>query len=101
VYKLKIDQSFCTRYHAIRKTRHRQRYYQLIEEPWPANQLPRAWETEAQFAFLREQGCDEMQGYLFSKPILAKQFEALLRQDLAPDAMAKPPLPDVSYLNHI
>jgi len=28
--------------------------------------MPKVWETEGQLAFLREQGCDEMQGYLFS-----------------------------------
>jgi diguanylate cyclase (GGDEF)-like protein/PAS domain S-box-containing protein len=35
-------------------------------------------ETEAQRAHLREGGCDEMQGYLFSKPLPAEQFLALL-----------------------
>jgi len=28
-------------------------------------------ETEAQMSFLREHGCDEIQGYYFSKPITA------------------------------
>jgi diguanylate cyclase (GGDEF)-like protein/PAS domain S-box-containing protein len=31
-------------------------------------------ETEAQFAFLKEHGCDEVQGYLFSPPVPALQF---------------------------
>jgi diguanylate cyclase (GGDEF)-like protein/PAS domain S-box-containing protein len=35
-------------------------------------------ETEGQFNFLREQGCDEVQGYLFSKPIPASEIDALL-----------------------
>jgi diguanylate cyclase (GGDEF)-like protein len=35
-------------------------------------------ETEAQVAFLRENQCDEMQGYLFSKPIPATGIAALL-----------------------
>ncbi|MGN6393226.1 MAG: putative bifunctional diguanylate cyclase/phosphodiesterase [Gemmatimonadales bacterium] len=35
-------------------------------------------ETEAQRAVLREQGCDAMQGYLFSRPVPAEQFEAFL-----------------------
>jgi diguanylate cyclase (GGDEF)-like protein/PAS domain S-box-containing protein len=36
-------------------------------------------ETAAQKAFLREHGCDQMQGYFFSKPVLAEEFAALLR----------------------
>ncbi len=35
-------------------------------------------ETEAQAAFLREQGCDELQGYLFSRPIPPEEFERFL-----------------------
>ena len=37
-------------------------------------------ETEEQDAFLREQACDEMQGYYFSKPIAPGQFAELLRK---------------------
>jgi diguanylate cyclase (GGDEF)-like protein/PAS domain S-box-containing protein len=36
-------------------------------------------ETVAQLAFLRESGCDEVQGYLFGKPMPAADFEATLR----------------------
>ena len=36
-------------------------------------------ETQAQLNFLRDQGCDEMQGYFFSPPVPAAEFEALLR----------------------
>ncbi len=35
-------------------------------------------ETEAQADFLREQLCEELQGYLFSKPLPAADFERLL-----------------------
>jgi diguanylate cyclase (GGDEF)-like protein/PAS domain S-box-containing protein len=35
-------------------------------------------ETEEQLAFLIEQGCDEVQGYLFSPPISAEKFASLL-----------------------
>ncbi|WP_313950627.1 EAL domain-containing protein [Accumulibacter sp.] len=37
-------------------------------------------ESEAQLAFLCEKGCDEAQGYLFSRPLTAGQFEALVRE---------------------
>jgi len=37
-------------------------------------------ETEEQLAFLRAHRCDEMQGYLFSRPIPAEAFTQLLRE---------------------
>jgi predicted signal transduction protein with EAL and GGDEF domain len=35
-------------------------------------------ETEKQFNFLREAGCNELQGYIFSRPIPAADFHAML-----------------------
>jgi diguanylate cyclase (GGDEF)-like protein/PAS domain S-box-containing protein len=37
-------------------------------------------ETEEQLDYLRRHGCDEMQGYYFSRPLPADEFEQLLRQ---------------------
>ena len=37
-------------------------------------------ETEAELEFLRAQGCDLGQGFLFSRPLPAPQFEALLAE---------------------
>jgi EAL domain-containing protein (putative c-di-GMP-specific phosphodiesterase class I) len=39
-------------------------------------------ETEDQMAFLKCRQCFEMQGYLFGKPVPAKDFETLLRNNL-------------------
>ncbi len=36
-------------------------------------------ETEAQLEFLREQGCDEAQGYHFSRPLTPEALESFLR----------------------
>ncbi|GEM_PF-1556959 len=37
-------------------------------------------ETQEQLDFLKKQNCDKMQGYLFSRPVPAKEFEELIRQ---------------------
>lgn len=38
-------------------------------------------ETEQQLEFLRQAGCDEMQGYLFGAPMIASDFVAVLARD--------------------
>jgi EAL domain-containing protein (putative c-di-GMP-specific phosphodiesterase class I) len=38
-------------------------------------------ETGEQLEYLRRHGCDQMQGYYFSRPLPADEFEQLLRQD--------------------
>ncbi len=43
-------------------------------------------ETAEQLAFLRELGCDEMQGYLFSKPVPEEGIARLLRDAAAREA---------------
>ena len=42
------------------------------------NVLAEGVETEEQLTFLRAQGCNEIQGYSFSKPLTATEFEKLL-----------------------
>lgn len=37
-------------------------------------------ETQGQFNYLRSQDCDEMQGYLFSRPVAPEAFEQILRR---------------------
>jgi diguanylate cyclase (GGDEF)-like protein/PAS domain S-box-containing protein len=44
-------------------------------------------ETEVQRLFLLEQGCDEGQGYLFSRPLPTPAFEALLQQQASAPSM--------------
>lgn len=43
------------------------------------NVLAEGVETDEQLAFLRAQGCNEIQGFSFSHPLIASEFEQLLR----------------------
>ena len=47
-------------------------------------------ETAEQMAFLRDHGCDEGQGYYFSRPVPLAEFKALLARDRARLAAAPP-----------
>ena len=40
-------------------------------------------ENEEQYKFLKEHGCDVIQGYYFSKPLPANEFEELLKKEMA------------------
>ncbi|RJF95188.1 EAL domain-containing protein [Noviherbaspirillum saxi] len=43
-------------------------------------------ETAEQLSYLREHKCDQVQGYLFSKPLPADKFERFLKQELGTEA---------------
>ncbi len=79
--RLKIDQSFVrdllTNENNVKITR------AIIAMAHSLNLsvLAEGVETDAQLARLRQEGCDEVQGYLFSRPVSASDFEALLRSD--------------------
>jgi EAL domain-containing protein (putative c-di-GMP-specific phosphodiesterase class I) len=46
-------------------------------------------ETSRQLERLRELGCDEMQGFLFSRPVPPERFEQLLMlESINPDPMS-------------
>jgi EAL domain-containing protein (putative c-di-GMP-specific phosphodiesterase class I) len=50
-------------------------------------------ETTEQLNFLCEHGCDEMQGFLFSRPVPPEEFERLLRLEHVPPLVSSPDLP--------
>src|SRR5690606_30938031 len=45
-------------------------------------------ELEEQVDFLRSRGCDELQGYYFSRPLVAGEFSRLLHKDAGSEAPA-------------
>lgn len=92
IHTLKIDKSFVWeidreyRQHAIIKA------IISIAHGLGLNLIAEGVETDEQLKFLQTQGCDEIQGYLISKPLPAGTLESLLHEQrarsvaVAPDA---------------
>jgi EAL domain-containing protein (putative c-di-GMP-specific phosphodiesterase class I) len=80
VYKLKIDQSFVRQ---ISEDGHDQSIVRAIlgmAESLGMLTIAEGVETAAQLAELERLGCDEVQGYLFARPLPAAEFEDFVRQ---------------------
>ena len=43
-------------------------------------------ETEEQLAFLKDRECDQLQGFLFSRPLPAEAFQTFLNNSRTPEA---------------
>jgi EAL domain-containing protein (putative c-di-GMP-specific phosphodiesterase class I) len=50
-------------------------------------------ETAAQFAFLEGEGCDEVQGYYFSRPVAAADLAQLLAAPTSPPPLGRQAVP--------
>lgn len=83
VYKIKIDKSFIQDISTDSEDRAIVAAIISMSRSLGLKTIAEGVETAEQLAFLREQDCDEAQGYYFSKPLPAAQMDALLAARLA------------------
>jgi len=81
---LKIDQSFTKDIHAKDKNSDDSQLVKniiVMAKDMGIKVIAEGVETEDEFEFLKKEGCDLIQGYLFSKPIPADEFTQLLEKN--------------------
>ena len=78
--QLKIDQSFVRDIARDRSSSVMVRTIISIASNFALDVVAEGVETDNQFAFLRQYGCNKFQGYLFGKPVPVQEFEQLCRQ---------------------
>jgi diguanylate cyclase (GGDEF)-like protein len=79
VKRLKIDQSFIRDISTDSDDRDIINAVTAMAHKMDMKVVAEGVETEEQLSFLRRVGCDEMQGFLFSKPLTAGEFQKLIK----------------------
>lgn len=87
IYKLKIDQSFIRDISIDTGDRAIVDAIIHMAHSLGLQTIAEGVETVEQLDYLRNQGCDEIQGYYYSRPLPSEQFESLCRSEdyLEPD----------------
>lgn len=80
IYKIKIDQSFVRDINTDPEDKAIVSAIISMSQSLGLQTIAEGVETIEQLNYLREQGCDEMQGYYFSKPLPKEEFESLYRK---------------------
>ena len=81
VHKLKIDKSFVHDIHTDPEDKAIVKAIISMAHELGLKSIAEGVETAEQLNFLREHGCDEIQGYYYSKPLNADDFETFLREN--------------------
>ena len=90
-YKLKIDKSFIQDISTDGEDRAIVAAVISMARNLGLKTIAEGVELVEQLDFLREQGCDEAQGYYFSKPLPVAQMDALLAARLASASSSNTP----------
>jgi EAL domain-containing protein (putative c-di-GMP-specific phosphodiesterase class I) len=83
VNKLKIDQSFVCDLASNPEDAAIARAIILLGHTLQLSVIAEGVETAAQLAFLKNEGCDEVQGFYFSRPLPAGEIAELLAKDFS------------------
>jgi EAL domain-containing protein (putative c-di-GMP-specific phosphodiesterase class I) len=82
VDQLKIDQSFVRGIQTSQESREIIKAIISIAKTLQLSVIAEGVEVQEQLDFLRNQGCDEIQGYFYSKPISIKDFRPWVNKNL-------------------
>ncbi len=83
---LKVDRAFIKDINAKRENSELARLIIAMAKSLSLNVVAEGIETEDHLEFLQENVCDEFQGFLFSRPLPADEFENLLIENLSTSA---------------